>query len=209
MTTRFGVHRRVGRGAGTTADSGDTGRGYPDRHRSTRGSVVLGPQGPLEDLAGPGQGQLADDLQAARGLVAGDVALTEGAQLFQVHGGAGGQGDDRVDPFAPGAVGDADHRHLGHGRVLGDDVLDLDRVHVLAAGDDHVLDPVDHVDVAALVHPAAVAGVHPARPDGFGGGPGLLPVAEHDVLAGRDDLPHRAPGHLDVAVVHDLHPGVG
>jgi hypothetical protein len=66
--------------------------------------------------------------------------------------------------------------------MLGHDVLHLDGVHVLATGNDHVLDPVDHVDVTAFVHVAAVSRVHPARADGLGGRFRLLPVAEHHVL---------------------------
>ncbi len=48
--------------------------------------------------------------------------------------------DDRDDPLAPALVGHADHRDLAHSRVRREDVLDLERVDVLAAGDDHVVD---------------------------------------------------------------------
>ena len=70
--------------------------------------------------------------------------------------------DDRVDLLTPCRVGDADHGDLLDRRVGRDRVLDLDRVDVLAAGDDHVLDPVDEVDVAVGVEVALVAGVVPA-----------------------------------------------
>src|SRR3712207_7186432 len=42
------------------------------------------------------------------------------------------------------------------------ELLDLARVHVLPAADDHVLDPADDVEVAGVVHDGEVAGVHPA-----------------------------------------------
>jgi hypothetical protein len=42
--------------------------------------------------------------------------------------------------------------------VAGHGVLHLGRVHVLPAADDHVLEPVDDVQVALLVEVAAVAG---------------------------------------------------
>jgi hypothetical protein len=42
------------------------------------------------------------------------------------------------------------------------ELLDLARVDVLAAADDHVLDAPDDVDVALVVHRREVAGVHPA-----------------------------------------------
>ena len=53
-------------------------------------------------------------------------------------------------------------------RVLGDDALDLDRRDVLAAAADHVLAPVDEVEVAVGAAPDDVAGVEPAA------GPGLV-----------------------------------
>ena len=58
------------------------------------------------------------------------------------------QHDDRVHRLAPHVVRDADHRDLRDGGMRRDRVLDLDRVHVLAAGDDHVLHPVDEEQVA-------------------------------------------------------------
>jgi hypothetical protein len=47
-------------------------------------------------------------------------------------------------------------------RVLGERLLDLDRIDVLAAADDHVLDPVGEEQVALVVDVAAVAGAQPA-----------------------------------------------
>ena len=46
--------------------------------------------------------------------------------------------------------------------VLGQHVLDLDAVHVLAGPDDHVLGPVDEVEVAVGVEVADVAAAEPA-----------------------------------------------
>ena len=59
----------------------------------------------------------------------------------------GAQHDERLDRLAPLLVGHADHRDLGHRGVLEQAVLDLDRRHVLAAGDDDVLLPVGDRDV--------------------------------------------------------------
>ena len=42
-------------------------------------------------------------------------------------------------------IGHPDHGAVGHGGVLEEGGLDLHRVHVLAAPDDHVLGPVDDV----------------------------------------------------------------
>jgi hypothetical protein len=48
--------------------------------------------------------------------------------------------DEGHHPLAPLLVGLADHRHVLHGGVTGEHVLDLDRMDVLAATDDHVVD---------------------------------------------------------------------
>ena len=80
-------------------------------------------------------------------LLRGDLALDDDV------------GDDAV---AEPVVGRADDRDLPDGRVARDDVLDLERVHVLAAGDDHVVEPAVEPEVAVLVEPPDVAGVVPA-----------------------------------------------
>src|SRR4051812_42856938 len=89
--------------------------------------------------------------------------------------------------------------------MLGEDALHLDRVDVLPTGDDHVLDPVGDVDVAVVVHVAAVAGVHPAAAQRLGGLLGPVPVAEHHVAAADDDLADLAAGQLDVVRADDAH----
>ena len=59
-------------------------------------------------------------------------------------------------------VGDADDLGVDDVGVGVEELLDLPRVHVLPAADDHVLDPADDVEVALGVHDGEVAGVHPA-----------------------------------------------
>ena len=105
-----------------------------------------------------------------------------------VRGDLGAGHDDGVDGLAPALVGHAEHGRLEHGRVAEQHVLDLGAVDVLAAGDDHVLGPVDEVHVAVVVHVAEVAGVVPAVDERGGRLLGLVPVADHDVLAPDDHL---------------------
>ena len=66
-------------------------------------------------------------------------------------------------------MGHADDGGLGDVGVLVERGLDLGRVDVLAAADDHVLEAVDDVEVAVVVEPADVAGVEPAVGEGVGG----------------------------------------
>ena len=72
--------------------------------------------------------------------------------------------------------------------------LDLGRVGVEAADDEHVLQPVGDGDVPVVVHDADVAGVEPALGvDGLGRGLGVLEVAGHHRVAPDEDLPRAAP----------------
>ena len=59
------------------------------------------------------------------------------------------------------------------------EVLDLRRVDVLAAPDQHVLDAADDAAVALRVDGREVAGVHPAVDDRLARRPGVAPVALH------------------------------
>ena len=67
----------------------------------------------------------------------------------------------------------------------GEHVLDLERVHVLAAADDHVVEPPVEPEVAVLVEPADVAGVVPAVADRLLVGVGPVPVAGERLVGGH------------------------
>src|SRR3546814_19962627 len=121
-------------------------------------------------------GQLVAELDGGRALVAGEALLAPRAELLLGGGGALGEHDEGLDGLAPALVGHADHRHLGHGVVGEQSVLDLDRAAVLAARDDHVLLAVGDRAVAVLVDRAAVARMGPAVPKRAPGGQGLSPV---------------------------------
>ena len=84
-------------------------------------------------------------------------------------------------------------------------ILDFDRVDVLAAGNDHVLDAVDDEDEAVFVHVTAVAGVHPAIDHGAGGLLRPLPITHHDIVAAHDDLTDGAEGNRLVVGIDDAH----
>ena len=76
--------------------------------------------------------------------------------------GPGAELHDRLDLLAELPVRHADDRDVEHVGMLDEHVLDLDAVHVLAAADDHVLGPVDEVQVAVVVEVADVAAAEPA-----------------------------------------------
>ena len=93
---------------------------------------------------------------------------------------------------------DADDRRLAHAGMLVEHLLDLARVDVVAAADDHVLLAVDDVEVAVVVDAPDVAGAEPAV--GVDRGRrrvGTAPVALHHVVPADGDLAAVQQAHLD------------
>ena len=88
------------------------------------------------------------------------------------------------------------------------DVLDLGRIDVLAAGDQHVLGAVDDRDEAVGVDRGDVAGVQPAVDDRLGGRLGPVPVAEHHVGPRHQDLAVLARIAVGAVLADDAHVGV-
>ena len=89
-------------------------------------------------------------------------------------------------------------------------VLDLRRVGVEAADDEHVLRSADDAQPAGVVEHAEVAGAQPAvGRQGRGGGVGIVEVVGHDAPAPQQDLPRRTCRDVSLLVVHDaqLEPG--
>src|SRR3546814_3313128 len=82
--------------------------------------------------------------------------------------------------LAPPLVGHADDRRLANGRVPRDDALDFGGVDILAAADDHVLDPVADEEIALGVEIAGVARQEEAiRGEHLRAFFGALPIAGH------------------------------
>ncbi len=120
-------------------------------------------------------------------------------------GGRGAGHDIGAAHLAHPLVGHADDGHLGDGLVAAQHGLDLGRVGVEAAHDEHVLDAVGDGDVAGRVHDADVAGVQPALGiDRLRRRRLVAPVARHHRVAPHDDLARLARRHL-AAVRHGPH----
>ena len=108
-------------------------------------------------------GSASTTIAAARHLVVGHARRAPGDQLVGVDRPSPARGTTNATPdLAHARVGHADHRDLRDVGMLEDRVLDLGRVHVEPADDEHVLLAVGDLEVAALVHHADVAGVQPA-----------------------------------------------
>src|SRR3989440_9158485 len=93
--------------------------------------------------------------------------------------------DAAAGGLAPFRVVDADHRRLGDARAVGEHVLELGGVDVLAARDDHVLGAADDPVETVLVQARLVAGPEPAFRSKTGV---VLPVAAHQRRSAHPDL---------------------
>src|SRR3546814_4376050 len=82
-----------------------------------------------------------------------------------------------------------------------DGVLHVARVDFVAAGDDDLLQAVDQVGIAVLVHGADVAGMEPAVAQRRRGLRRLLPIARHDLWPAQADLALLAPRNRRAAAV--------
>ena len=157
----------------------------------------------LEHLAHAGQRQLRHHFHGLGTLETGHLGLAVLAQLLQREAVAGPEHEDRMHALAPKHMGHADHRAGLYGRVGADHILHLDGVHVLATGDDHVLEPIGHIQVAFFIKVAAIASVQPAALEGGGRLGRLVPVALHHTGAANENLAHRTAGHGLILAVND------
>src|SRR5436309_6651116 len=100
-------------------------------------------------------------------------------QIFFLADDAGARG------LAPFRVVDADHRRLGDARAVGEHVLELGGVDVLAARDDHVPGAADDPVETVLVQARQVSGPEPAfrRETGV-----VLPVAAYPRRSAHPEL---------------------
>lgn len=130
--------------------------------------------------------------------------------------------DEGGHGLAQPLVGHAHDAHLHDAVQLEEAVLDLERVDVLAAADNEVLDAAGDGDEALLVHLGLVARVHPGGEAGGAVEAGLgdadvcgagvvAKVALHDEVAGGGELAGGVEGREAGAVagVDDLDGGVG
>src|SRR6516164_2250545 len=202
-TTKAGPAKRTSRAlSGSAASSGSQASstspsGSPAAFSWSRAkSVILPEYKPgstglaklvLHDLARGVQREGVQEGDVAGHLEAGHPRLAPGDQLV---GGDGAPGHhERLADLSHPLVGDADHGGLGDGRVLHQEPLDLGRVGVEPADDEHVLLAADDLQVAAVVDRAEVTGVQPAvGVDGLFGGGGVVEVAAHDGVAAGQHL---------------------
>src|SRR4051812_49888777 len=100
-------------------------------------------------------------------------------QLLGRGGAPFAQPDMRSYRFTLDRVGDTVHRRLGDIRVAVEGALDLGRVDLETRDVDHILEPIDYIEIAFVVGHANIAGMEPAVADRLAGSVGPVPVAQH------------------------------
>src|SRR5690349_6141857 len=90
-----------------------------------------------------------------------------------------------------------------------EDFLDLPRVDVRAAGDDHVLRAVADGEETGGIHAADISRMQPAAAQRLLRRLRVLPVARHHAIRARDDLAELSRGQLAVLGIEDLHFAAG
>src|SRR5688500_16703668 len=118
---------------------------------------IRGAQLALEELAHGVAGQLRQHLEALGALVGVEVATRKFQQLCRRGAGAGPELAECLDLLAEFRIWNADDGCIEHRGMLEQHRLDLSRVDVDAAGDDHVLEPVGDVEIAVAVQIADIA----------------------------------------------------
>ena len=114
--------------------------------------------------------------------------------------------DDRVHRLDPALVGHSEDRDLEHGGMRPERVLDLERIHVLTAGDDHVLGAIEQREVVLVVEGADVARAVPAVDEGGLGRRRVRPSSPPSRWArGRSTSPATPAGTALAVAVDDAH----
>ena len=139
-----------------------------------------------------------------RALEARDVVEAERIERSGRHGFARARHDEGHHLLAPFGVELADNGALEHGRVAQQHLLNLARIDVHAARDDHVLRAILERQEAIFIEAADIAGVEPAALEGGRVGLGVLPVAGHDDFAPHAHLAGLAGWERVVVLIDDL-----
>ncbi len=119
-------------------------------------------QAELVDLSGSVLGQLIDEHDALRLLVACELALQTSQDLFRGRGHVRRRRHHGAHGFTPFRIRDADHRRLQNGRIIDEPRLHLRCENVLAAADDHVLATPHHGEIPIGVELSQVSGAQPS-----------------------------------------------
>src|SRR5262249_41106999 len=90
--------------------------------------------------------------------------------------------------LSPLGIRDSEHSHLAHCRVVENHCLDLAAIDILASRDDHVLQPVQYVEITIRVLVADIARAKEAVSKSSRRVFLVVPIPTHDVCPSRDEF---------------------
>src|SRR5260370_20157669 len=147
-------------------------------------------------LSGDGHREAIDEAHIARRLVMRDRGEAEGDDVGFAQGRALAAANPYAQLLAVTPIGDAESLHVGDRRVGEKEFLDFARIDVLAAPDDHVLEPTDNVAITIRVDCRQVAGMHVASLVDYARRRGrIVPIAAHDAVAAGEQLSRNSRPH--------------
>src|SRR5882724_5022798 len=98
------------------------------------------------------------------------------------------QGDTSRDRFAPLGIGYSEYRGFQHRRMFVEYGFDFAAEYLFTAGNNHVFNAIDKIEIAGGILIADVPCAKEAIPKGEGGILSVVPIARHDVCSSCDDL---------------------
>src|SRR4029077_11936334 len=147
------------------------------------------PQKPLQYFAGAALRQLGlRELDAARNFEIGERSSAVRDQLFRSECFPRLENNDSLYDFTPLRIGYSDNRHFAHGRMRVNYGFAFAGVNVFSAGDDHVFQAIENVEVSLCVLITNVARSKESVPERQFGFLRVVPVTAHDIRAARDQL---------------------
>src|SRR4029077_13353363 len=140
------------------------------------------PQKPLQYFAGAALRQLGlRELDAARNFEIGERSAAICDQLFRSERFPRLENNDSLYDFTPLRIGYSENRHFAHGRMRVNHGLDFAGINILAAGDDHVFQAIENVEVPVGVLIPNVARSEEAVPEREFSFFRLVPITAHDI----------------------------
>src|SRR5579875_71284 len=148
-----------------------------------------------QDLTNEGFGQVVAKFEHFGNFVRSQFALAESEDVLSrllCWREAGFEHDEGGHRFARVLVWHSDDGGFRYSGMLEQYLFHLAGIDVEATGDDQVFGAVNNVEVALFIHPADIAGTHPAVVEGVLSLFRAVPVAFHDVRSLDDDLAYAA-----------------
>src|ERR1700761_3652676 len=156
---------------------------------------VLGAERLLVRFAHGGLGNRLEKLNCFRRLERSLATRHQCSELLRSHRVPRPQYSQCRDGLTPLGMRHADHRALRYRGMFGQDVLDLPRIHIEPAGDDHVFGAVNDSQETAGVANGNIPGMQPVTRERFSCQLRAVPIPVHHQGAANTDLPWLAFGY--------------